>query len=115
MEFSRLVKAVLHKDVAPAVNPDPRLVEDLATAMGHITILHKGCPDLISNGKVRSTHGDDVFWFSAGCLFVQKCSKLMKSAALTALTACRGNFGAKSNYWNGQSPSHSAGYPQQKC
>ena len=53
MEFSRLVKAVLHKDVAPAVNPDPRLVEDLATAMGHITILHKGCPDLISNGKVR--------------------------------------------------------------
>ena len=55
MEFSRLVKAVLHKDVAPAVNPDPRLVEDLATAMGHITILHKGCPDLISNGKVSST------------------------------------------------------------
>ena len=55
MEFSRLVKAVLHKDVAPAVNPDPRLVEDLATAMGHITILHKGCPDLISNGKVSFT------------------------------------------------------------
>ena len=54
MEFSRLVKAVLHKDVAPAVNPDPRLVEDLAAAMGHITILHKGCPDLISNGKVSS-------------------------------------------------------------
>jgi len=40
MEFSRLVKAVLHKDVAPAVNPDPRLVEDLATAMGHFTILN---------------------------------------------------------------------------
>ena len=56
MEFSRLVKAVLHKDVAPAVNPDPRLVEDLAAAMGHITILHKGCPDLISNGKVSSAH-----------------------------------------------------------
>ena len=49
-----MVKAVLHKDVAPAVNPDPRLVEDLATAMGHITILHKGCPDLISNGKVSA-------------------------------------------------------------
>lgn len=57
MEFSRLVKAVLHKDVAPAVNPDPRLVEDLATAMGHITILHKGCPDLISNGKVTEDCG----------------------------------------------------------
>ena len=93
MELSRLVKAVLHKDVAPAVNPDPRLVEDLATAMGHITILHKGCPDLISNGKVSATHcGDDVFWFTAGCLFVQKCNKLMKSAALTA---CRGNFVSK--------------------
>jgi len=52
MEFSRLVKAVLHKDVAPCVNPDPRLVEDLAQRMGNITVLHKGCPDLISNGKV---------------------------------------------------------------
>ena len=72
MEFSRLVKAVLHKDVAPAVNPDPRLVEDLATAMGHITILHKGCPDLISNGKVTSTKGEDVFWFSAGIVCLCK-------------------------------------------
>ena len=56
-ESWRLVKAVLHKAVAPAVNPDPRLLEDLAAAMGHITIhihLHKGCPDLISNGKVSS-------------------------------------------------------------
>ena len=52
MEFSRLVKAVLHKDVAPCVNPDPRLVEDLAQRMGNVTVLHKGCPDLISNGKV---------------------------------------------------------------
>ena len=93
MEFSRLVKAVLHKDVAPAVNPDPRLVEDLAAAMGHITILHKGCPDLISNGKVSSALcSNDVFWFTAGCLFVQKCNNLMKSAALTA---CRGTFGSK--------------------
>ena len=52
MEFSRLVKAVLHKDVAPCVNPDPRMVEDLAQRMGNVTVLHKGCPDLISNGKV---------------------------------------------------------------
>ena len=70
MEFSRLVKAVLHKDVAPAVNPDPRLVEDLATAMGHITILHKGCPDLISNGKVSST---TVLMFSGFQLVVCLC------------------------------------------
>jgi len=52
MEFSRLVKAVLHKDVSPCVSPDPRLVEDLAARMGNITVLHKGCPDIISNGKV---------------------------------------------------------------
>ena len=52
MESSRLVKAVLHRDVAPAVSPDPRLVEDLASRMGNLTVLHKGCPDLISNGKV---------------------------------------------------------------
>ena len=70
MEFSRLVKAVLHKDVAPAVNPDPRLVEDLATAMGHITILHKGCPDLISNGKVRS---NTAMMFSGFLLAVCLC------------------------------------------
>ena len=53
MEFTRLVKAVLHKDVSPCVSPDPRLVEDLAQRMGNITIMHKGCPDLISNGKVN--------------------------------------------------------------
>jgi len=29
----------------------------LAAAMGHITILHKGCPDLISNGKVTEDCG----------------------------------------------------------
>ena len=52
MEFSRLVKAVLQRDVAPCVSPDPRLVEDLANSMGNITVLHKGAPDLISNGRV---------------------------------------------------------------
>ena len=73
MEFSRLVKAVLHKDVAPAVNPDPRLVEDLAAAMGHITILHKGCPDLISNGKVSSPHCTAAMMFSGLQLVVCLC------------------------------------------
>jgi len=52
MEFSRLVKAVLQRDVAPCVSPDPRIVEDLANSMGNITVLHKGAPDLISDGRV---------------------------------------------------------------
>ena len=60
MEFTRLVKAVLHKDVSPCVSPDPRLVEDLAQRMGNITIMHKGCPDLISNGKVNITFESEM-------------------------------------------------------
>ena len=52
MEFSRLVKAVLQRDVAPCVSPDPRIVEDLVNSMGNITVLHKGAPDLISDGRV---------------------------------------------------------------
>jgi len=51
MEFSRLVKAVLDRDVAPSSNPDPGLVAEVATALGHITILHKGLKDVISDGK----------------------------------------------------------------
>lgn len=51
MEFSRLVKSVLCKDVAPSVQPDPQLVADLATAMGNITVVHKGAQDIISNGR----------------------------------------------------------------
>ena len=30
MEFSRLVKAVLHREVAPSGNPDPSLVAEVA-------------------------------------------------------------------------------------
>ena len=41
--------------MSPCVSPDPRLVEDLAARMGNITVLHKGCPDIISNGKVIYT------------------------------------------------------------
>lgn len=51
MEFSRLVKSVLCKDVAPSVQPDPQVVADLATAMGNITVVHKGTQDIISNGR----------------------------------------------------------------
>ena len=41
MEFSRLVKAVLQREVAPSGNPDPFLVAELAAKLGHVTILHK--------------------------------------------------------------------------
>lgn len=50
MEFSRLVKSVLNKDVAPSVSPDPKLVEELAHGLGNLTVIHKGATDLISNG-----------------------------------------------------------------
>lgn len=50
MEFSRLVKAVLHRDVAPTGDPDPELVAELAKALGHVTILHKGQKDVITDG-----------------------------------------------------------------
>jgi ATP-dependent NAD(P)H-hydrate dehydratase len=42
MEFSRLVKAILCKDVPPSVLPDPKLVAELSTALGHVTVVHKG-------------------------------------------------------------------------
>lgn len=50
MEFSRLVKSVLLKDQSPTVNPNPMLVEELAKTLGHITVIHKGNHDIISNG-----------------------------------------------------------------
>jgi len=51
MEFSRLVKSVLNRDVVPSVSPDPKLVEELAQGLGHLTVIHKGSSDLISNGR----------------------------------------------------------------
>ena len=42
MEFSRLVKSILCKDVPPSVLPDPKLVAELSTALGHVTVVHKG-------------------------------------------------------------------------
>jgi len=57
MEFSRLVKSVLNRDVAPSVSPDPRLVEELAQELGNLTVIHKGATDLISNGKFTEECG----------------------------------------------------------
>jgi len=51
MEFSRLVKAVLQREVAPSGNPDPFLVAEVAAKLGHVTILHKGLRDVISDGR----------------------------------------------------------------
>jgi len=50
MEFSRLVKSILGRDVQPSVQPDPKLVAELSTALGNITVVHKGTQDIISNG-----------------------------------------------------------------
>lgn len=51
MEFSRLVKSVLGREVAPSPYPEPHLVQEVAKALGHLTLLHKGAPDLITNGR----------------------------------------------------------------
>jgi sorbitol-specific phosphotransferase system component IIA len=42
MEFTRLVKTVLKKDVQPQGEPDHQLIAQLAVAMGHVTVVHKG-------------------------------------------------------------------------
>jgi len=55
MEFSRLVKTILCKDVPPNVLPDPKLVAELSTALGHVTVVHKGAHDIISNGLYTET------------------------------------------------------------
>ena len=61
MEFSRLVKSILHKEQTATVNPNPMLVEELARALGNVTIVHKGNTDIISNGKFTENCG------SGGC------------------------------------------------
>ncbi len=42
MEFTRLVGSVLEVAVQPQNQPDPKLVAQLAAAMGNLTVLHKG-------------------------------------------------------------------------
>jgi len=50
-EFSHLARGVLHRDVAPSLCADPDTVGDLARALGHLTVLHKGTHDVISDGR----------------------------------------------------------------
>ena len=60
LEFSRLVHSVLKLgDVPPAVNPDPKLVAEVANALGGVTIVHKGSVDVISDGKFTEFCSDD--------------------------------------------------------
>ena len=57
MEFTRLVETVLHKTVQPQGQPDTQLVEQLATAMGHVTVVHKGTQQLATAmGHVTIVH-----------------------------------------------------------
>eukprot|EP00092_Neocalanus_flemingeri_P004637 GFUD01005000.1.p1 GENE.GFUD01005000.1~~GFUD01005000.1.p1 ORF type:complete len:373 (+),score=32.14 GFUD01005000.1:177-1295(+) len=51
VEFSRLAKVILNKEVSPSVCPDHKLVGDLARALGNLTVIHKGAHDVISDGK----------------------------------------------------------------
>jgi ATP-dependent NAD(P)H-hydrate dehydratase len=51
-EFSRLARGVLNREVAPSLCPDPENVSDLARALGHLTVLHKGAHDVISDGRI---------------------------------------------------------------
>ena len=51
VEFSRLVIAILKREVSPSVCPDHKLVEELAGVLGNLTVIHKGAHDVISDGK----------------------------------------------------------------
>lgn len=51
-EFTRLAKSVLHRNLDPSICPDRETVADLAKALGHVTVLHKGAHDVISDGHL---------------------------------------------------------------
>jgi len=51
-EFSRLAQTVLHRQLVPSLCPDLQAVSDLAQALGHVTVIHKGAHDVISDGHV---------------------------------------------------------------
>ena len=51
MEFCRLGQTVLKRpDMKPESDPDPAVVNEVASALGGVTIVHKGSIDVISNG-----------------------------------------------------------------
>jgi len=51
-EFCKLSAAVLHRHLVPTLYPDPVVVSDLARALGHVTVLHKGAHDVFSDGHI---------------------------------------------------------------
>ena len=60
VEFSNLVHSVLKRgDVPPQVHPDPKLVAEVARALGGVTVVHKGSVDIISNGKFTEQCSDE--------------------------------------------------------
>ena len=60
VEFSNLVHSVLKRgDLPPAVHPDPKLVAEVAKALGGVTVVNKGSVDVISNGKYTEHCTDD--------------------------------------------------------
>jgi len=53
IEFSRLAKSVLNKDLEATSDPDPEHVRALAVALGsNITVVHKGESDVIATASV---------------------------------------------------------------
>ena len=60
VEFSNLVHSVLKRgDLPPAVHPDPKMVAEVARALGGVTVVNKGSVDVISNGKYTEHCTDD--------------------------------------------------------
>ena len=52
MEFSRLAQTVLKRpNIQPNNNPNVELIEEVARALGGVTIVHKGSIDVVSDGK----------------------------------------------------------------
>jgi len=55
-----LAQTVLKRgDFAPSVHPDSSLVSEVARHLGGLTIVHKGCVDVISDGKFIEYCTDD--------------------------------------------------------
>jgi len=50
-EFAQLVDVILNKEICKSVCPDTEILEELSRALGHLTIIHKGPHDKISDGK----------------------------------------------------------------
>ncbi|XP_058790690.1 ATP-dependent (S)-NAD(P)H-hydrate dehydratase [Phymastichus coffea] len=52
MEFSRLVKAIIHKDMTPSPIVEDKIIKELAEAIGEqVIVVQKGSSDAIANGS----------------------------------------------------------------